>query len=445
MIGVAVEPTPGGLSRAKPNVILIVVDTLAAGNLGFMGYDRDTSPFLDDLAARSVVFDRAYTPKATTEPSITSIFTGCHPVTHGVLENGVVIPDDVTFLTSRFRDAGYATWGVPAFQVIGAKYGMNQGFDFYANTPPRPHAASRVIERLDRMLNGNPWLGEPSFKDLNKPLFLFIHFYDPHTDYTPDLQSLNLFNDPDYKGGANGTFEQIDLFNKGLLNYTPDDLKHTRDLYDAEIRGLDSHLRQLFDLFDRTGLSDNSIIVLTADHGENLGEHGWITHNRPYESALHVPLIFHFPRDKNGNRRLGSLVENTDIMPTLMELAGLGKPAGIDGRSLAELIDSGSESFSTIRSFVYALGDEMSVGSRSNSIFDGRYRMTIGAGTPDKTALYDITVDPHETADIASENPGIIERLTEMALGMRDHPVDEASRALDSQTQGMLRSLGYLN
>ncbi len=440
---------PGGAARGvRPevrNVILIVVDTLAAQHLGFMGYERDTSPFMDELASRSIIFDRAYTPKSETLPSFTSIFSGLHPRTHRVLENGVWIPETVHMLTEDFRDAGFITWGVPAFRVIDGSYGLKRGFTFYANAPALPHRAPRIIERVSGLLEGHQLSGEPSFVGETKPLFLFTHFYDPHTEFTPDPDVLAMFADPLYDGPVDGTWELFKKYNNYEIEFDEADLRHVRDLYDAEIRTFDNNLREFFVCLERVGLMENSVIVFTADHGENLGEHHFITHGHPYEKSLHVPLLVHFPDNKAAGTRIDVLVETTDIMPTLMDLMGIPIPGNLDGSSLMPLLTESGEPYEHGRSYLAACGRCDDNGDRSWSVFDGKYRFTRGVDWMEEPVLYDIFLDPMESENIASQNPDLVEYFEALLTIAAGDGLPHEPFEMDAETREMLESLGYLH
>lgn len=460
---------PAGPYSNVKNVIIIAVDTLAAQNLGFMGYGRDTCPFMVELASRSVVFNRAYTPESKTEPSFTSLLTGLHPGTHGIIENGTNLPPDLHLLTVDFQSAGFDTWGIPAADVINGRYGFYYEFDYYSHAPPRPLPASRIIEKITGILEKHPRFGEPEFSMVGRPLFLMLHFYDPHTEYTPDETILADFANPSYNGPVDGMWENFKKFNHYEIEYTSADLRHVRDLYDAEIRTFDNRLRELFDLFERTGLIDNSVIVLTADHGENLGEHHFITHGLPYENSLHIPLLFHFPDDKWAGTRIDDLVEITDIVPTLMEATGVPIPANIDGQSLLTLIDPGLPSMTTNfeatyieREYLFSLGrvpnselptsitSRISTEPLTYSIFDGTHRLITEycpenpAGIDYETFLYNIDLDPLESFNIFDQyNVPLLTLaplLEQNILSCHDGHISE----IDPETLQMLASLGYL-
>jgi len=458
--------TAGRYPHVK-NVILIVVDTFSAQHLGFMGYDRDTSPFMDDLAAKSVVFERAYTPESKTEPAFTSILSGLHPATHGVVDNGTRLPDDIHFLTQDFRDDGFTTWGIPAADVINGRYGFFNKFDFYSQAPPVPLPASKIIGKISGLLENHPRFGEPEFDISGPPLFLMLHFYDPHTEYTPDANVLAQYIEPGYDGIVDGTWTQFNKYNNDEIEFDSADIQRTEDMYDAEIRTFDDRLRELFNLFERTGLLDDSVIVLTADHGENLGEHHFITHGLPYEASLHIPLLIHFPDDMWGGARIDNLVEDTDIVPTLMEITSIPIPENLDGQSLVPLIDPernsyGSSSGYTEREYLFSLGympgselptidaPQISINDFTYSIFNGTHRLTVKFN-PDlspeagfESSLFDIQIDPEETTDIIDQGQEPLRSLTPILDRNILSSHQRLATELDPETLQMLASLGYL-
>ncbi len=444
---------PGCMAPEEPpdfreniqNVIVIVVDTLAAHNVGYMGYDRDTTPYIDQLASRSVVFDHAYTVKALTLPSFVSFFSGLHLVNHGVTRNGLVIPEDVHLLTEDFRQAGYVTYGLPAAQVIGSAYGVNRGFNyFYA---PRLHhiPASTVIEEVRTFIEGPAPEGAPYYADRTQPLFMFIHFFDTHTDYTPDAGYLETWADRGYRGPVDGTIGIFEQYNDFQIELDEDDLQHTRDLYDAEIRTFDDAIVSLFEIFIRNGLLDNSVIMVTADHGENLGEHHYVTHGHPYEPGLAIPLFIHFPGDLGAGTSIDALVENTDFMPTVMDLVGVNIPADIDGQSMLPLIENQSGEDYEFREFLLAGGGNDSTGMRMTfSVFDGEYRLIKDIKWSEESLLYNILNDPKETTDIAADNPDLVEFYETLIDVMAEGITFIEDQDMDPQTEEMLRSLGYI-
>lgn len=439
------------------NVILVAIDTLRAEHIGFMGYDRPTTPFLDEFAKRCIVFNRAYTPRALTLPAFASLLSGNHVVNHRINENGLKLPDELHLLAEDFKNAGFVTVGYPAAEVISSKYGLHRGFDFYMNVSHTPGAqvpGSVINDAVGRFLKGTPEQGELSFAGLTEPVFLFIHYFDTHTPYTPSPSMLRLFGDPEYNGPFTGGHGPVQAYNRGELELNDTDLQHARDMYDAEIRILDGYMQQLFALFDEAGLMDNSIIAFTADHGENFGEHHALTHGHPYEDGLRIPLMFHLPGDYKAGKRINALVELTDVLPTVMDITKVGVNGEIDGKSLLPLLadDPGYPE----RKYLLARGGHNNEDKPTFGLFDGKFRLMRDIRWSETTLLYDISKDPHEATDIASDNKEVVKLMSSiidvMAVGLAPPEIGEAILAgrdieqeLDPETEEMLRSLGYLN
>jgi len=455
------QKQPAKTASSQPeikNVILIGIDTLRAEELGFMGYDRPTSPFLDEFAKRCVVFERTYTPKSLTLPAFTSLLSGKHVINHKTNGNGIVLPKELHLLAEDFGNAGFLCLGFPAAEVISKKYGINKGFDYYSDISGSPGAqipGSMVNASVRRFLEGNPKKDELSFPENDKPIFLFIHYFDTHTPYSPDASTLNLFADPDYKGPFDGGYGIIGTYNAYKTELDEADLQHCRDLYDSEIHILDRYIRELFTMFEKAGLIDNSIIAITADHGENLGEHHNITHGHPYEDGLHIPLMFHFPHDLYAGMRIDNLIECTDVLPTTMDAAGVPIPEMIDGRTLIPLM-ANPELPHPERNYLLALGGANDEKKTTYSVFDGTYRLIKDIRWSETSLFYNIMEDPHELTNIAADNPDLVKLyesiIVLMAAGLSPPDIDDAviginegMAEIDPESEEMLRSLGYLN
>lgn len=307
---IAVYALRGG---ADPNVILISVDTLRPDRLGCYGYGKGTSPNIDRLAAGGVVFEDVHTSVPLTLPSHASMLTGLYPLSHGIKDNGTfsLAPDFVT-AAEVFRAAGYSTGAVTGAFVLDSRYGLNQGFDVYDDdmSGGRQLSAFGYSERTADAVTEAAlrWLSEA-----REPFFAFFHYYDPHTPYKAP---------PEF--GA----------------------RYPLSAYDGEVAFTDSEIGRLFDGLERLGLTERTLIVLVSDHGEGLGEHGEATHGYlVYEPTLKVPWIMRFPenskirKSETRGRRIGFPVRLIDLMPTLLELAGLESGARTDGRSVVPLLE----------------------------------------------------------------------------------------------------------
>jgi len=293
--------------RGIENILLVTLDTVRADRLGAYGYASASTPHFDALARRGILFTKAFTPAPLTLPSHVSLFSGLYPFRHGVLVNGTdSVPGRVLLLASELRSEGFATGAAVGSVVLRSETGIARGFDFFdesfaANAKPRPGqlaAAERrgeeVVESAGRWLDG---LGKERF-------FLWVHLYDPHAPYDP----------PEPYGE-----------------------RFASDRYDGEIAYADACLGRLLDGLSRRGKLAKTLIVVAADHGESLGEHGEATHGVfLYDATLSVPLLIAPPGQSSG-RRVSSPVSLVDVAPTIREVAGL-PAAPSDGASLWPLL-----------------------------------------------------------------------------------------------------------
>ena len=270
-----------------PNIIVILVDTLRADHLGCYGYARPTSPFLDSLAARAVFFESCSAVAPRTEPSVASLFTSLYPSRHGavnsltVRDQKQVLPERVVTLAEMFRANGYGTAAVLTNGNASARFGYAQGFE----TSPMLHDARAAAV-------GTRALAELGKLGAERPFFLYLHYMDPHSPYLPPVPYQNHF-DPEYRGTILGTsHEQIFRILAGEETATARDIEHLIAQYDGEILYLDQALRTLFSALRAEGYLENTLILFTADHGEEFWDHGKLFHGYTlYQEQLHVPLF----------------------------------------------------------------------------------------------------------------------------------------------------------
>jgi arylsulfatase A-like enzyme len=327
---------------AGPNVLLITIDTLRADHLSAYGYRRPTSPNLDELAARGLLFENAIAPAPRTTQSIASMMTSLYPQTHGIRTLWGSLPRARATLAERFRNAGYLTAGFWTTTFLDEKRGLKQGFSDYENTSIESDRAELVTDRailwLADKVGARPDRGK---KDRRRPFFLWLHYRDPHMPYSPPPEE-RLFTDRAY----NGEFRDAVLFfptkelmvynHLGLIDST--DVAHAVGLYDGEIRYCDRQIGRLFkDLGDR-GLTDNTIVLLTADHGEGLSEHGYYFDHGDllYDSSVRVPLIVAGPEIPQG--RVREQVSLLDVAPAIARLAGIPWTGEMEGSDLSDAI-----------------------------------------------------------------------------------------------------------
>jgi arylsulfatase A-like enzyme len=434
------RPNP---SQPPRNVILIVVDTLRADRLSAFGYARPTSPNLAEFARHAVRFDAARSQAACTFPSVNSILTSRWPAAFlGQPDGALGIPPEVPSLAGILQARGFHTVAVSASAVVRKSPsrfnpggGFARGFDvFHEDCVWQPASC------VDAAAAG--FLRQPAPGD--KPLFLYLHYIDPHGPYQPPPTWRRRFatgtsETPQKAWVRKGDPNPIgDWLYKGKPNpgFTPRDLQHLKDLYDEEIGFADSQLGALFGRLRRTGLLKSSLVILAADHGEEFLEHGDVKHCRNlFDTSLHVPLVVRVPATPP--RVVASPVQNLDLVPTVLDYLGIDVPASqpFAGRSLRPEIEGGKGKAAP--EIQYALQGSL------RSAADGRYKLIedLAAGTQ---ALYDLKADPGETKDVlAAERRAyapLRDALAKWLAKSEGKGTADASRA----AQERLRSLGYI-
>jgi len=307
-------------------VILISIDALRADHLGPYGYDRPTTPFLDRLAARATVFENAFAQVPSTLPSHMSMFTGLYPSEHEVHPPSSVLSDQIRTLPEVLRKAGFRTFGHTEGGYVQGGYGFARGFEEWTDTP---YAHDTDVERtfragLDSLAKVRP----------DERFFLFVHSYTVHDPYEPPPAYRDLpWMGPRPAGAFDPTGPNFASYNLQLLDATPAAIEWYRGLYDAGIRYMDDQLAAFFGELERMGLDRDTVVILTSDHGEELGEHGRLVHTQAYPECLHIPLIVVAPG--RGGARVARVVETVDYAPTIYELTGVQAPPDLPGRSRA--------------------------------------------------------------------------------------------------------------
>jgi arylsulfatase A-like enzyme/predicted Zn-dependent protease len=396
------------------NFILISVDTLRADRLSCYGFNGIETPAIDEMARRGVRFERCIAQTPLTLPSHTTMLTGTYPFFHGVRDNGgFLVPPDIVTLAEIFKEKNYRTGAVVGAYVLDSKWGLNQGFDFYYDRFELDRKEGFSLADVQRpgeevIAQALDWLE----KEKDNNFFLFLHFYDPHTPYEPP---------------------------------SPFKEKYGHNLYLGEVAYTDFELGRLWEYLDAGGLLENTIIVFSSDHGESLGEHGESTHGFfVYEEGIRVPLIFVLPFKQLQNLSRPQTASLADLMPTVLEMANLPSLPQVQGKSLVPFFfDSGSAPESSAYSETYY--PRFHYGwSDLKSIQDSRYKLIVSP----KAELYDLKVDPEETANIASEEPGLVQKLKEeMSSLLEEYSQGQFEvdyKKVDEETREKLAALGYI-
>lgn len=319
----AADPTP------QPDLLLISIDTLRADHLGAYGYPRATSPHIDALATRGVVFDNTMSTSSWTLPVHASLLTGLYPSQHQIRDDGVRLPSRIPTLAGALRDAGYHTFAVVSQVYVSRAFGFERGFAHFDDELIQGGKTNPIAELVvDRFFEALDSADE-------RPFFAFVHFFDPHWPYTPPGEFAHRFVDPDYPGPIDGSMSSLAPWFDSNLTLDPVDREQMIALYDAEIAYLDDQLGRLFEGLRERGRLEDTVVVLTADHGEEFREHQQLGHGRTlYEEQLRVPLIIAGAGAFPPGEHRSDLASTIDVAPTLLELAGAEPLEHSVGRSL---------------------------------------------------------------------------------------------------------------
>lgn len=425
------------------NLVLITLDTTRADGLSLLGGVEGATPNLDALGARSVVFDVAYSETNVTNPSHLSIMTGMGSLRHGVTSNFARLPDGLDSLAEGLARAGYATAGFVAAQPLGRAFGW-KGFD----TLPEVAGVLDAAEVTRRALD---WLGGPR----EQPFFMWVHYWNPHTLYEPPDEVFEQFYQGDPTAGdgppiaAAPFFERATHFGVGerLKRWLGDvrDPAWARAKYTAELHYTDRELGRLLGGLESLGLARDTVIVVTADHGESLGEHGiYYAHVGVYDEVLRIPLLVRVPGLLPGRSALP--VWTLDIAPTVVELLGVELQHAVDGLSLVSALrGEPDEALQQRRRFVHPHAS-----NRAVAIREGRWKLIWPVERNDhvlgsQVELFDLSEDPAEQRNLAEDHPEVVERLRVaiepwVRAGRSDPTVKPR---LDPGIREQLEGLGY--
>lgn len=439
---------PGGGPR--PNIVLITVESLRADHVGAYGYERATTPHIDRLASEGALYRDAHAVTSWTLTSHATLFTGLYPSAHRVLEPRDRLADSYVTLAEVLRDAGYGTAGFVSGPFLRTPHNLNQGFDVYDDSPSAVTQATAHTDAtnpaMERLVTGYLREGRPA----DRPFFLFAYFWDPHYDFIPPPPYDTMFVAPGAPPFDATGFESNPRIQP---NMDSRDLDHVIALYDGEIRCTDDVLGRVFDTLRDLDLWENTIVVVTADHGEEFFEHGSKGHkNNLFVESVHVPLVIKWAdgRPPAEETRLAGLL---DVFRTLAAAARVDPP---DTQGL----DLGAEDSGTREPFFQELvttfyGRAPSGRMQKSSepwwaVRRGRYRL-VTAPARRTSRLYDETSDPGERRPIEEEHPEVFEELlglfgpwqSRMRAVADGHEAGGEARLTEEEVE-RLRSLGYL-
>ncbi len=333
-----------GPSEPARRVILISIDTLRADHLSAYGYERLTSPNLDRLLADSVLFERAYSQASWTLPSHMSMFTSLYPTVHGVIDTDRRLASDIWTLPELLKRQDFETTAFTDGGYIGGQYGFADGFDEYRQEDFQSQSGKQGLEK------NYPYIEKWVRSEADESFFLFVHTFDTHGPYRAEGEHFGRF-----MSEAQATPEGIDaleyLKTLGDSDYLELDrfesLEHVIAAYDGGISFVDHMLGRLFRLFEELGIYDDTMIVVTSDHGESFLDEGvYLGHGAfLHDGEVRVPLIVKFPSNRYGGQRVDGVVESLDILPTILAALQIQRPKGLitQGMDLARLLRGESD------------------------------------------------------------------------------------------------------
>lgn len=431
---------------APTNLILVSIDTLRADHTSVYGYDRETTPNLARLAQDAVVFENAFTVGGATLPSHISMLTGLPYHAHRVtMETKKPLDDGIPLVAEVLADRGYSTGAFLGGAWVQARFGFDRGFGAFetgdvtfAKTLPRARA----------------WLDS-----IAAPFFLFLHTLDVHSaqdraQYDSPPKFRDTFVDPRYPKTFDGcrddrcASEILVWLNKAAQRrevdldtyFSPAELDYIMAQYDGGIVYADHELGRFFDHLRERGLYDDSLIIVTADHGEEFLEHGLFLHHQNNVEVSHVPLLVKLPGSAHAGKRVDAIVSIMDIAPTLLSAAGVPVPDHVQGQDLISLAEGHAEP-----------REALLVAGGAEYVRTPRWSLVTRKGA---VRLHDLTKDPGELHSVADEHPEVVQRLSALYedlrardddLGDRLHRAKDADAVdLDESTVQHLRALGYV-
>ncbi len=401
------------------NVVLVVIDTLRSDHLPFYGYKKNTSPFLSQLAEKSTVFKNAFSAAPWTSPATASIFTSLYPFQHKLLMGLLAIrranqidpnlkinkiPEEITTITEVLKNAGYKTFGISDNLNIGEKQGFTQGFDKFETYmyQKAPNVNATLKKWKNEITNEGKY-------------FLYIHYMDPHAPYHR--------REPLYVPKEDRQEDMISA-------------------YDSEIHYTDEHLKEMFNLFK---WEQNTLLIVTSDHGEGLWDHGRMGHgNSLYREEIQVPLLIYFPGGKV-SKRLTPLVSTLDILPTVRDIIGLPRDENDEGMSLIPLIEGKEKEFKERHLFPY-LWKKVKVEIEFRSTLHDKWHFIVRM--PKKKELYNLIGDKLETRNHFFKGfkiaAGLERKFNEFLKNCKKYKQKSLDIKLDNEKLEKLKSLGYV-
>jgi arylsulfatase A-like enzyme len=440
----------------RPSLLLVTVDTLRADRLGC--YDRRSTltPNIDRFASGATVYENAACPMPLTRPSHFTMMTSMHPRAHGVLNNQTPLPESAVTLPELLQRAGYATGAFVAVKLMDRAAGAAQGFDlFAAPSLTQTLAAEQVVTQAAA------WMAQTV--ESGRPFFAWVHLFDPHMPYAPPAPFQPAATGPAAFDAATwpGLAEQAAQGGGDLSAVV---LARALDLYGGEVAYTDHWTGRLLDSLDASGIAERTAVVFTADHGECFDHGIYFEHSDClYDGAVRVPLIVRYPGGTRAGARVREQVDLLDVAPTLVELAGIARPATFTGRALGEASEepTGRPAFfqhpfysadsvrnrvdrqAAFKSVAGAPLRPLEVGAEITGLRTERWKyVSFGA----REELYDLQADPGELDNLIERQPGLARQLRGSVRGwLAATPLNLPGHVpINDELRETLRALGYV-
>ena len=422
------------LARRPTNVLVYLTDTLRADHLRVYAPEtRVETPGLTQWARRAATFISGHSQENWTKPSVATLLSGLMPWEHRATTEDAQVPGSVDLLSERLRARGFFTGAFVANGFVSDRFGFQQGWNGFHNylREGRPSIARFVASDVLAWLDHRPQ---------DRPFFLYVHTIDPHEPYLPPREELARYDSEPYAGPVDFTRDRAFLEGVKSGRYRPDarDRVRLEALYDGEITYHDRHFAAVMEALERRGLAESTIVVFTADHGEELFDHGSVGHGHSlYEELIRVPLLIRVPGLTDGAPRLPEAAGLVDVVPTILDALGEPIPSDLSGQSLLPMMMG--EVSDAPRPAVTGFLEGW------RSIVVGRYKLI--QRTASRFMLYDLGADPREQHDLASERPLAVRYLrgllgVSLAGAHRRHEVERT--AIDATLRAQLEALGYV-
>ncbi len=449
------EPAPD-----RPNVLLIVLDTTRSDVFGSYGHRGALTPNIDRLAKQGTVFTRFYATDFWTLPTHASLLTGLYPTQCQATSETNHLPEHVTTLAERMSDAGYRTGAIVHNAWVSRERGFAQGFDDFVEAWRIRGKTPVAVER-----RGAGQAADWITTNADSPFLLMVNFNIAHMPYKPSAAMFESVRGRDWPPNRVENLRQVTgmwAHLAGRMILSEADYRLLRELYEAEIAHADAFVGRVLDSLEKAGLAEETLVIVTSDHGENLGDHGLIDHLLSmHETTLHLPLIVRYPRRFEAGARVSDLASQVDVVPTILDVCGLpaadhGDLLGL-GRSLAAenavahdyVVAENDRPVNGVQLMraKFPRFDVSRIDHRIRTLITPRYKLVWHL--PDRTELYDLESDPGELTDIASTNGEIRRRMLE-TLRRWTKITSESLRPIvpfrgkDGEARNRLRGLTYI-